>query len=126
MPKERKKKPPKRASTPGYREEWQWVYYGKNTRDLKRGKFSRRFFAKKAYARLALHVDSMVKVQEDEDPIIFTLEDQGDVLLPHDDPLVISTVIVKHLIERIPMESGSFINLCTRIASIKCILPTTN
>ena len=31
--------------------------------------------ARKAYARQVLHVDSVVKVQEDEDPIIFTPKD---------------------------------------------------
>ena len=65
----------------------------------------------KAYARQALHVDSVAMVQEDESPIIFTTEDQGDVLLPHDDPLVISSIIAKHPIERILVDSGSTINL---------------
>ena len=39
------------------------------------------------------------------------LEDQGDVLLPHDDPLVISAVIAKHPIERILVDNGSSVNL---------------
>ena len=69
------------------------------------------FSTRKAYARQALHVDSIAKVQENEEPNIFTLEDQGDVLLPHDDPSVISTIIAKHPIERILVNSGSSINL---------------
>jgi len=56
-------------------------------------------------------MDSVVWVQEDEDPIIFTLEDQGDVLLLLDDPLVISAIVAKHSIERILVDSGSSINL---------------
>ena len=34
--------------------------------------------AQKAYAHQALHVDSVARVQEDEDPIIFTPKDQGE------------------------------------------------
>ena len=67
--------------------------------------------ARKVYARQALHVDSVARVQEDEYPIIFTPEDQGNVLLPHDDPLVISAIIAKHLIKRILVDSGSSVNL---------------
>ena len=67
--------------------------------------------ARKAYKHQALHVDSVAKVQEDKDPIIFTPKDQGDVLLPHDDPSVISTIIVKHPIERLLVDSRSSINL---------------
>ena len=67
--------------------------------------------ARKAYVRQALHVDSVARVQEDEDPIIFMPEDQGDVILPHDNPLVISAIIAKHPIERILVDSGSSVNL---------------
>ena len=56
-------------------------------------------------------VDSMAKVLEDEDPIIFTHGDQGGVLLPHDDPLMIFAVITKHPVERILVDNGSFVNL---------------
>ncbi|XP_052171631.1 uncharacterized protein LOC127787608 [Diospyros lotus] len=69
------------------------------------------FFTRKAYARQALCVDSVAKVQEDKDPIIFTPKDQGDVLLPHNDPLVISVVIAKHPIERILVDSERSANL---------------
>lgn len=65
----------------------------------------------KTYAHLMLHMDSLEKVLEDEDPIIFTPRDQGDVLLPHDDPLVISAIIAKHLVERIFVDNGSSMNL---------------
>ena len=67
--------------------------------------------ARKAYARQALYVDSVARIQEDEDPIIFTPEDQGDVLLHHDDPLVVSATIAKHPIKRILVDSGSSVNL---------------
>ena len=67
--------------------------------------------ARKAYAHQALQVDSIARVKKDEDPIIFTLKDQGDVLISHDDSLVISIVIAKHPIERILMDKGSSINL---------------
>ena len=68
--------------------------------------------AQKAYAhaRQALHVDSITQVKEDEDSIIFTLKDQADVLIPHDDSLI-SMVIAKHPIERILVDSESSINL---------------
>ena len=39
--------------------------------------------------RLALHVDLVAKVQKNKDPIVFMPEDQRDVLLHSDDPLVI-------------------------------------
>ena len=67
--------------------------------------------ALKAYDRQTLHMDSVARVQEDEDPIIFMPKDQGDVLLPHDDPLVISAIIAKHPIERILVDSRSSVNL---------------
>jgi len=66
--------------------------------------------ARKTYAHQALHVDSIAKVLEDEDPIIFTPEDQGGVLLPHDNPLMIFTVIAKHLVDRILVDNGGSVN----------------
>ena len=53
----------------------------------------------------------MAKVQENENPIIFIAEDQGDMLHPHDDPLVIPTVIAKHPIKKILVDSGSSVNM---------------
>ena len=58
----------------------------------------------KAYARLAYQVNYVGE-------ITFTLNDQGDVILPHDDPMVISVVIAKHPIEKIIVDNGSSINL---------------
>ena len=55
--------------------------------------------AQKVYAHQALHVDTMSRVKKDEKRIEFTPEGQGDVLIPHDDPLVILVVISKHHIE---------------------------
>jgi len=56
-------------------------------------------------------MDSVAIVQEDEDPIIFMPENQGNILLPHNDPLTISSVITKHPIKRILVDSGSSVNL---------------
>jgi len=66
---------------------------------------------RRAYARQALHVDSVAHVENDEEPITFTPMDQGDILMPHDDPLVMSTMIAKHPIKRILVDSGNSINL---------------
>src|SRR5262249_33357662 len=45
------------------------------------------------------------------EPIIFSEQDQGEVLFPHDDPLVISAVVAKSLVARILVDNGSSMNL---------------
>ncbi|XP_052209219.1 uncharacterized protein LOC127812736 [Diospyros lotus] len=67
--------------------------------------------SRKAYARQAYQVNSVMEVREDKEPITFTPADRGDIILPHDDPMVISAVIAKHPISRILVDSGSSINL---------------
>ena len=67
--------------------------------------------SRKAYAREAYQVNSIGKLEGDEQPIIFTPEDRGDIRLPHDDPMVISAIMAKHPIERILVDSGSSVNL---------------
>ncbi|XP_052193948.1 uncharacterized protein LOC127802273 [Diospyros lotus] len=67
--------------------------------------------SRKAYARQAYQVNSVMEVREDEEPITFTPADRGDIILPHDDPMVISAVIAKHPISRILVDSGSSVNL---------------
>lgn len=67
--------------------------------------------SKKSYAREAYQVNSVMRVSLNEEPITFTPEDQGDVLGPHDDPLVITAVIAKHLVSRILVDNGSSVNL---------------
>jgi len=52
-----------------------------------------------------------MEVRENEEPITFTPADRGDIILPHDNPMVISTVIAKHPINRILVDSGSSVNL---------------
>jgi len=39
-----------------------------------------------------------MEVKDNEEPIMFTLVDGRDVIIPYDDPMVISTVIAKYLI----------------------------
>ncbi|XP_039131811.1 uncharacterized protein LOC120268487 [Dioscorea cayenensis subsp. rotundata] len=51
--------------------------------------------SRKAYARQAYEVNNIMKTQENEEPITFTSEDQGDVVMPHDDAMVISATIMK-------------------------------
>ena len=67
--------------------------------------------SRKAYARQAYQVNSVMEVRENEEPITFTPADRGDIILPHDDPMVISAVIAKHPINRILVDSGSSVNL---------------
>ncbi|XP_052204088.1 uncharacterized protein LOC127809365 [Diospyros lotus] len=67
--------------------------------------------SRKAYAHQALHVNSVEKIQEDDDPLIFAPEDRGSVSLPHDNPLVIYAIIANHPIERILVDNGSSVNL---------------
>ena len=52
-----------------------------------------------------------MEVRENEEPIKFTPTNRGDVIIPHNDPMVISAVITKHLIGRILVDSGSSVNL---------------
>jgi len=52
-----------------------------------------------------------MEVRENEEPITFTPADRGDIILPHDDPMVISRVIAKHPINRILVDNGSSVNL---------------
>ena len=67
--------------------------------------------SRKAYAREAFQVNSVVKIGKDETPITFTSTDQGDIKTPHDDPMVISAVVAKYPVERILVDSGSSVNL---------------
>ena len=67
--------------------------------------------SRKAYAREAFQVNSVVKISKDETPITFTSADQGDIKTPHDDPMVISAVVAKYPVERILVDSGSSVNL---------------
>jgi len=53
----------------------------------------------------------VTEVKDDEEPIIFTPIERGDIILPHDDLMVITTVVAKHPISRILVDSGSSINL---------------
>ena len=52
-----------------------------------------------------------MEVRDDEKPIIFTPIDKGDIILPHDDLMVITAVVAKHPISRILVDSSSFVNL---------------
>ena len=67
--------------------------------------------SRKAYAREAFQVNTVVKEDKDEFPITFTSSDQGDIKTPHDDPMVVSAVVAKYPVERILVDSGSSINL---------------
>ena len=46
--------------------------------------------SRKSYAREAFQINSVMQEKEDEEPIIFTPADKGDVIIPHDDPMVTS------------------------------------
>ncbi|XP_052210357.1 uncharacterized protein LOC127813436 [Diospyros lotus] len=52
-----------------------------------------------------------MEAREDEEPITFTPADRGDIILPHDDPMVISATVAKHPVSRILVDSGSSVNL---------------
>jgi len=67
--------------------------------------------SRKAYARQAYRVASIMEVKENEKPITFMSADRGDIIIPHDDPLVISIIIAKHPISRILVDNGSSVNL---------------
>ncbi|XP_052204060.1 uncharacterized protein LOC127809334 [Diospyros lotus] len=67
--------------------------------------------SRKAYARQAYQVNSVMETREDEEPITFTPTDRGDIILPHDDPMVISAIVAKHPVSRILVDSGSSVNL---------------
>ena len=67
--------------------------------------------SRKAYTRQAYQVNSVMEVRENEEPITFTPTDRGDIILPYDDAMEISTVIPKHPINRILVDSSSSVNL---------------
>ena len=67
--------------------------------------------ARKAYPCQAIHVDSGAHVTPYEESITFTHANKENVLMPHDDSLVILAVIAKHSIDHILMDSDSSINL---------------
>lgn len=52
-----------------------------------------------------------MKVRQNEEPIMFIPDDRRDVIILHDNPMVISTVIAKHPIGRILVDSGGSVNL---------------
>ena len=52
-----------------------------------------------------------METKENEEPIMFTPIDKGDIIILHNDLMVISTIIVKHPIGRILVDSGSSVNL---------------
>ena len=65
----------------------------------------------KAYACQAYQVNLVMEVRDDEEPITFTHADKGDIILLHDDPMVISIAISKHPISRILVDNDSSVNL---------------
>lgn len=79
-------------------------------------------FSQKAYACLAYQVNYEEEIKENEDPITFTPDDQGYVILLHNDLLVILVVVTKHPIGRNLVNSGSSISLiywnCFELVSI--------
>jgi len=52
-----------------------------------------------------------MEVRDDEELIIFTPIDRGDIIIPHDDLMVITAVVARHPIRRILVDSGSSVNL---------------
>ena len=67
--------------------------------------------SQKAYARQAYQVNSVMETREDEEPIMLTPKDGGDIIVPHEYLMVISTILEKHPIGRIMVDSGSSMNL---------------
>ena len=65
----------------------------------------------KAYARQAYQVNSMMEIRDDEESITFTPANRGDIILPHDDPMVTSGIVAKHPISRILVDCSSSVNL---------------
>ena len=55
-------------------------------------------------------MNSIIKVQENEKPIACTPGDKGDVIMPHDNPIVIFAMIAKHPIERILINNNGLVN----------------
>jgi len=37
-----------------------------------------------------------METKKNEEPIMFTLAGKGNIIIPHDDPMVISTIILTH------------------------------
>ena len=52
-----------------------------------------------------------METRENKEPITFTPADKGDIIVLHDDRMVISAIIAKHPIGIILMNSGNSINL---------------
>ena len=52
----------------------------------------------------------MLEEKADEEPIVFTPADKGDIVVPHDDPLVIYAVVAKHPVSRILVDNKSSVN----------------
>jgi len=52
-----------------------------------------------------------METKENEEPITFTPPEKGDIIVPDDDPLEISTIIVKHPMGRILVDSSNLVNL---------------
>ena len=69
------------------------------------------FIVKKTYAQQVYQVNSVMPIQNNKEAITFMPTNQGEVIMPHDDPLVISTIIAKHTIRRILVDSGNLVNL---------------
>ena len=67
--------------------------------------------SRKGYARQAYQVNIMMKIQDNEEPIRFAPAERGNIIMPHDDSMVIAIVIAKHPIGCVLIDNGSFINL---------------
>ena len=67
--------------------------------------------SQKSYTRQAYQVNLVMEVREDEESITFTPTDRGDIILSHDNPMVIFAVFSKHPINRILVDSSSSIDL---------------
>ena len=52
-----------------------------------------------------------MEVRDDEKPITFTPADREDIILPHDNLMVIFVIVAKHPISRIPVDSDSSVTL---------------
>lgn len=67
--------------------------------------------SRKTYARLAYQISSVIETRENEEPITFTPANRGDIIILHDDSMVILAIIAKHPIGRILVDNGSLVNL---------------
>ncbi|XP_010247172.1 PREDICTED: uncharacterized protein LOC104590279 [Nelumbo nucifera] len=67
--------------------------------------------ARKAYARqLNIQRLALKKLKQDE-ALTFTDEDLKGILVPHDDVLVVFSIVMNFLVKRILVDSGSFTNI---------------